>query len=255
MIDQQEGPTDPQASSSSMTRLLVSVRSAAEARAALSAGADLIDVKDPAKGSLGAPDSRTVAEVVAEVARRVPTSVALGELRETSELDNLGLATGVNYAKLGLAGCGSWPDWSNRWAEVVRRLPPKVRPVAVVYADGPTAGAPEPDRVVAEATRLGCVAVLVDTFDKSRGSLVEWWTEARLAGFVATVRGLGMLSVLGGSLTMDTIPRVASLRPDYIAVRGAVCREGRNGPLEAERVRQVADLLIEANSQFDSAFA
>ncbi len=39
-----------------MTRLLVSVRSAAEAEIALSAGADLIDVKEPSRGSLGAAD-------------------------------------------------------------------------------------------------------------------------------------------------------------------------------------------------------
>ena len=36
-----------------MTRLLVSVRSAAEALAALAGDADLIDVKEPAGGSLG----------------------------------------------------------------------------------------------------------------------------------------------------------------------------------------------------------
>ena len=35
-------------------RLLVSVRSAAEARAALSGGADIIDAKEPSLGSLGA---------------------------------------------------------------------------------------------------------------------------------------------------------------------------------------------------------
>ena len=37
-----------------MTRLLVSVRDEAEARAAAWAGADFIDAKDPAEGALGA---------------------------------------------------------------------------------------------------------------------------------------------------------------------------------------------------------
>jgi len=229
-----------------MTRLLVSVRSAAEARAALSAYAHLIDVKNPAKGSLGAPDRQTVAEVVAEVAGRIPVSVALGELREVGEMESTGLGEGADYAKLGLAGCASWADWPDRWAAALRCLPPKVRPVAVVYADGPTARAPGPEHVLAEAARLDCAAVLVDTFDKSRGSLVNWWTIEKLAGFVARVRGSGMLCVLGGSLTEETIPRVAALRPDFIAVRGAVCRKGRNGPLDAERVRRLVTLLNRA---------
>ena len=38
------------------SRLLVSVRSAAEAEIALHGGADLIDVKEPTRGSLGRAD-------------------------------------------------------------------------------------------------------------------------------------------------------------------------------------------------------
>ena len=40
--------------------LLVSVRSAAEALAALAGGADVIDVKEPNQGSLGAADDDTI---------------------------------------------------------------------------------------------------------------------------------------------------------------------------------------------------
>jgi uncharacterized protein (UPF0264 family) len=63
-----------------MTRLLVSVRDAAEARAVLDAGAHLIDVKEPRRGSLGAADGRQVADVLNTVAGRVPVSAAMGEL-------------------------------------------------------------------------------------------------------------------------------------------------------------------------------
>src|SRR5947209_8028398 len=43
--------------------LLVSVRSAAEARAALDGGAALIDIKEPARGPLGRADDGVMAEV------------------------------------------------------------------------------------------------------------------------------------------------------------------------------------------------
>ncbi len=215
----------------------------------------MIDVKDPAKGSLGAPEGRVVEEVVAEVAGRAPVSVALGELRDWERLDNLVIPVGVGFAKLGMAGCGCWPDWPDRWAEALRRFPPSVRPVAVIYADGDAVAAPEPDRVLAEAVRLECAAVLVDTFDKSRGGLLDAWTFERLAWFVAAVRQEGMLAVVGGSLTLETIPRVVSLGPDYVALRGAVCRNGRNGPLEADRVREAAQRVAAADSGIPSRFA
>ena len=52
-----------------MTKLLVSVRSVAEARIALAGGVDLIDVKEPRRGSLGAADAGIIAEIVAHVAK------------------------------------------------------------------------------------------------------------------------------------------------------------------------------------------
>ncbi|MBV9124193.1 MAG: hypothetical protein JO112_12620, partial [Planctomycetes bacterium] len=65
-----------------MAGLLVSVRSAVEAEAALAGGATLIDVKEPAHGSLGRALDAILEEVVACVGGQCPVSAALGELRE-----------------------------------------------------------------------------------------------------------------------------------------------------------------------------
>ena len=51
-----------------MTKLLVSVRCAEEATAALAGGADIIDVKEPRRGSLGRADDRVIREVMEVVA-------------------------------------------------------------------------------------------------------------------------------------------------------------------------------------------
>jgi uncharacterized protein (UPF0264 family) len=61
-------------------QLLVSVRSAAEAEAALEGGADVIDVKEPSRGSLGRADDDVIAEVVSTVAGRRTVTAAMGEL-------------------------------------------------------------------------------------------------------------------------------------------------------------------------------
>ena len=65
-----------------MSKLLVSVRSADEAQAALDGGASIIDVKEPSLGSLGRASEAAIAAVVNRVARRIPISAALGDLDE-----------------------------------------------------------------------------------------------------------------------------------------------------------------------------
>ena len=61
-------------------RLLVSVVSADEARRAIAGGADIVDVKDPREGALGAPSPRVLSEVVRAVGPAAPVSAALGDL-------------------------------------------------------------------------------------------------------------------------------------------------------------------------------
>src|SRR5260370_35134030 len=61
-----------------MTQLLVSVRSAAEAGAALEGGSGMIDVKEPASGPLGTAPVAVTADVLCPVSGRVPVSQAAG---------------------------------------------------------------------------------------------------------------------------------------------------------------------------------
>ena len=131
------------------TGLLVSVRSAAEARAALHGGAALIDVKEPDHGPLGRASDETIVEVVAAVAGRCPVSAALGEL-----CDDPGTAVpaGLAFVKWGLARCGAgWRD------DLAGRHAGGARVVAVAYADWQCARAPAVDEVSAFAAERGIV--------------------------------------------------------------------------------------------------
>lgn len=226
-----------------MTGLLISVRNGEEAQAALAGGADLIDVKEPSRGSLGAADRGAWAEVFLAVAGKVPTSVALGELSGAVSDAHVESLAGYDYAKVGLAGCGGTGDWPSDWAEFLSRLPRSVTPVAVVYADWQSASAPRPVEVIDHACRLACGAVLFDTFDKSRGDLTVHMGTSELSQLVGAVHERGMLAVLGGSLDAATIPGVMPFGPDYIAVRGAVCRGTRTGRVEERLVRELAMLI------------
>jgi len=230
--------------------LLISVRSAAEAAMALAGGADVIDVKEPSRGSLGAADGSVVASVVAGVGGRVPVSAALGELDSFSTAGkpefSSPLPPGVALAKLGLAGCRARSDWPERWQAVMAELSAAARPVAVVYADWRSAAAPPPEEVLAAAVEFRCPALLIDTWDKSGGSLLDHWPPDRLAPFIDCVRERGLAIVLAGSLSGASLATAVQLGPDLIAVRGAACDGGRTGTICLPRASEVRRAIRQA---------
>jgi uncharacterized protein (UPF0264 family) len=215
-----------------MAGLLVSVRSAAEAVAALQGGASVIDVKEPDRGPLGRADPAVVRAVWTVVPAGVPVSVALGELIEPGAPPADG--AGIAFCKLGLAGSG--PDWLPRWLAYRRATGPGPGWIAVAYADWETAAAPAPDAVLDAALATGCAGILLDTWSKDRpgpvdGSWSDWIVRAR--------RG-GLLVALAGGLDAAAIRRLALLRPDLFAVRGAACSGGdRRAPIDPDRVAQL----------------
>src|SRR5437762_7708685 len=127
-----------------MTGFLISVRSAAEARVALSGGADIIDVKEPRRGALGPANPKVWGEIQAAIGQRVMGSVALGELLHDSVESLAPQTIGFRYAKIGLAGCHRSRGWIARWISAIGKLPLTTHPVPVAYADWPRAHAPSP---------------------------------------------------------------------------------------------------------------
>ncbi len=228
-----------------MTRLLVSVRSAPEATAALRGGADLIDVKEPRHGSLGAAEARVWQEVAQEMGGEVPLSAALGELAEATPDICANLASvepAFQFAKFGFSNCAEHADWQAKWEQLIAQLPSTVAPVAVIYADWKLAGAPQPLDILA-AAREHSPVVLIDTFTKDGRGLLDFLPLSRLEPLVQQIHQSGLRVVLAGSLTRRVIQELLPLHPDYVAVRGAVCAGNRRGALQESRVRELTDLL------------
>jgi uncharacterized protein (UPF0264 family) len=225
-----------------MTALLISVRDAAEAQDAVAAGADLIDIKEPRAGSLGAAMPETIADIVRVVAGRRTVSVALGELA-TGLIDLRPLDLEIQFAKVGLAGCAQRRSWAVDWQSALSELPSGAAPVAVIYADSERAQAPSPVEVIDRGQRLGCRAMLIDTFDKRGPGLLGLWTLAELERTIAAARAAELLVVIGGQVIDRDLPILLPLAPDYIAVRGAVCANDRTSRLDPARVRQFKDWI------------
>jgi uncharacterized protein (UPF0264 family) len=228
--------------------LLVSVRSADEAAAALAGGAAIIDVKEPRHGPLGAAEPEVAAAVGAVVAGHVPWTIACGELaagavaaaRHAAAIVALHTGPGKSppaAVKAGPAGLGA-DAWATAWADFAASLPADVAPVAVAYADWQAAGAPRPEVVIAGAAgNPRCPAVLIDTHAKHGSGLLDLVSPGILRGWITAARGAGLRIAIAGQLPLERLETAAGLGPDVVAVRGAVCIGGRAGSVCPARVR------------------
>lgn len=236
-----------------MTRLLVSVRSLDEARQAAEAGVDLIDLKEPRRGALGRVGMELATAASDVLATNAQLSMALGELVEWSA-DDWGeiarLPPGMTFAKIGLAGGAHASDWKATWRHALEMLPRHVAPVAVVYADWQRAGAPRPPVVLAEGASNGCRVLLVDTWSKVGGNIFCHLRYEELSRLFQEAKASGLLTVLAGSLRLDDVSAALEYEPDFLAVRGAVCRASRDGDLcPAKLVKWVDRLRFASESK------
>lgn len=222
-----------------MARLLVSVRSLPELQTAVEAGVDVLDLKDPDRGSLGRPATTFVRQTLDRVCERVPVSVALGELIDCDPATLAELPGSLTYAKLGLAGCRDLCDWPDRWAAAWRQLAPPIQRVAVAYADDAASRAPCWRDVLQHGIRLGCRVLLVDTYDKRQGNLTDRMTRCELRELIAEVQSAGLQVALAGSLTLQNLSQMLPWNPDLFAVRGAACRGGRRGTIDRQALGEL----------------
>ena len=222
-----------------MTRFLASVRDVAEAETALAAGADIIDLKDPAKGALGALASDAIASCVAAIAGRAELSATVGDLpmepATVLSAVRATAATGVDYVKLGLFPGGDARGCLRLLAEQARGL----RLILVVFADA----SPGFD-AIREAALIGASGVMLDTACKDGRSLLDHLSLDVLADFVAEARAEGLLVGLAGSLRAIDVPHLLPLEPDLLGFRGALCLGGaRGGALDQEPVTSIRALI------------
>ena len=219
-----------------MTGFLASVNSLEEARIALAGGADVIDLKEPARGVLGAVPLATIREVVNFVAERRLVSATVGDMPADPAMVGPAVeetwASGVDLVKVGFFEPVNHHPLLNTLAIQAHK---GTRIVAVLFADR------ELDfTMVRHLVDCGVAGVMLDTAEKQSRSLRNYRTDEELLAFVEVVKALGLMVGLAGSLAIDDITPLLPLKPDYLGFRGALCvKNQREKQMDPEAVHNV----------------
>jgi hypothetical protein len=231
-------------------RLLVSPMNMEEAHAALAGGADILDVKNPKEGSLGANFPWVIRSVADLAGGRVPVSATIGDMEfkpGTASLAALGAASsGADYVKAGLLGvktCDQAEEMLKAIVRAVKDLDPKKKVVASGYSDYLRVGSISPMLLPAAASEAGADVVMVDTAIKDGKPTFDFMGEKDLADFIELGHSNDLEVALAGSIGFPHLETLLRLQPDIIGVRGIVCGGDRRSAVKEELVVKVKSAL------------
>lgn len=228
-------------------KVLVSPMSVEEAIESLEGGADIIDVKNPAEGSLGANFPwiiKGIKKIVEKHSKLLSATVGdLDYKPGTASLAALGaVVAGADYVKVGLYGIKTENQVHEMMKNVVRAVKdynPSAMVVAAGYADHGRINAISPLSIAEPAYKAGCDGIMVDTAIKDGRNLFEFMSHEIIEKFVKSAQERGMFCALAGSLSWNHISVLKELNPDIIGVRTMVCENGRNSMIKSHLVSKL----------------
>ena len=219
-----------------MTGMLASVTNLDEARLALEVGVDVVDLKDPARGALGALEASIAREIVTAFGGKVTLSATAGDVPAMDAGEVLAAARrtadlGVDFVKVGFFA-------TPRDVECVRALTSltsETRLIAVQFADI----APDLD-LCERLVEVRFAGVMLDTARKEGQGLRGLLSQSQLSRFVRRAQALGLITGLAGKLRLADIAPLLDLQPDYLGFRGALCTQHqRSAGLDVQALRAV----------------
>lgn len=237
-------------------KLLISPIDRDEALEAVRGGADIIDVKNPAEGSLGANFPWIISEIKGLLPNGIELSATIGDfpnLPGTASLAALGVASlGVNYVKIGLYGVNSSQDAIKLATPTVRAVKdsyPDTKVVIAGYADYERVGSIPSTLIPSVAKDAGADIAMLDTAVKDGKNLFSFLNLDELKEFTQRAHNSGIRVALGGSLTKEHIQPLSEIGVDIIGIRGAACRNSDRigGRIKAELVKELRDCIKNSN--------
>ena len=226
-------------------QLLVSPSTIEEAKH--STAADIIDVKKPSEGSLGANFPWVIREIKTLVAK--PVSAAIGDFDFKpggAALAAYGAAcSGADYIKIGLAFEGQ-ENAREVISGVVRAVKdefPEKFVVIAAYSDYQRMHSISPFEMSPIAAECGADVAMVDTGIKDRQSTFAFMDEETLHSFTSANEKLGLRTALAGAFKFEDIEALKRINPDIIGVRGMVCGGDRNATVREDLIQAALAMI------------
>jgi len=222
-------------------KILTTVVSGAEAKQVADL-ADLIDVKDPSKGSLGAPEQVTVHSIRTVIGSQCPLSVAMGDLDPENthaavELGRLMAGAGATMLKIGLTSIQE-EKAIEALSELKNALSDNVQVAVVAYADAENHGFLPPSALPRLAKTSGLYGIMIDTYSKLPDqSSLDYLSEEIIKEIFVEAKGLGLRTALAGGLDMEHMDEVARAAPDFVGFRSAITSEGEREKSGIDRAK------------------
>jgi len=199
-------------------RILGSVKNLREAQLLLQTPIDIVDLKNPGHGALGAVSLDTVRAVVASTDGARAISAAAGCAEDHDILERVWQLShqGVDFVKVGfseLPQCSQLPRLRAAMAS-------STQAVAVLFADC------EEIRInewIAPAKAAGFSGLMLDTANKHSGPLLQHITPDEAQQWIHRVRAFGLFCGLAGRLNAQTALAYLPAQPDYMGFRSALC--------------------------------
>jgi hypothetical protein len=242
-------------------KLLISPADEKEAVEAIAGGADIIDVKNPKEGALGANFPWVIKRIRKITPKNVEVSCTLGDvpnLPGAMSLAALGAATtGVDYVKAGLYGLKTKEDavyLMQSVSRAVRECSSSIKVVATGYADAERIGSVNPMLIPDIAQKAEADVAMIDTAVKDGKSLFTFLTTKRLRSFIDAAHDHGLKAALAGSLKKEDLPTAYALGADVLGLRGAACTHGDrvDGRITRETVKELVEVVrrLEKQAEF-----
>ena len=229
-----------------------------EAQEAIAGGADLIDVKNPAEGALGANYPWVIRRIREITPKNLAVSCTLGEvgnLPGSVSLAAFGAASlGVDYIKVGLYGIKT-PKEAIFLLQNVRKAAkesnPQIKIAVAGYADAEKIGSINPLLTPEIAHKSQVHVAMLDTFVKDGKNLFDHLTVEQLKKFVDSSHAFGLEAALAGSLRKQDLPVIYALGTDIAGLRGAACTNGNRvtGQITRKLVSELVETLRQAETQ------
>jgi (5-formylfuran-3-yl)methyl phosphate synthase len=226
-----------------MTQLLISVKNVEEALLASEVGVDIVDLKDPNIGALGALGLRETERIVRAVNGLATVSATVGEnhtlldelvgdIQERTQL-------GVNIIKIGISEL----FYASDFVQNMQILTSKgLKIVAVFFADEAN-----DFELLEKIKQAGFCGAMLDTKNKQQ-NLLQLQTKGTLQSFTQICHQLHLKSGLAGSLRPQHIDLLVRFNPTYIGFRGGACENNvRKSALSSTKVTEIKNMLYEHN--------